>query len=315
MHEVIFLRLKKTMALLILLITISGCNTNNNNNTEIKTLDKAPEGLGEINKAISEILENTGKVERISLNIDFEDEEGEEETEIESGDEQSERSQSEQPHAGLTGESNGEGGDSEGNSGSDGGSGHGGSELHGTQSSSTEDDKEEKSNQTWNDIEKSLEELYQNLLSYENEAIKKGVSQERIVQLKDAINKLVKAVEERNVVNIYDFGSQSLLYLKPFYDLYKDDHRGEICELKYHIYQYYLKAITGDKEGARAQLSSKDENINRIRILVGEDDKKIKELDKVSTSLDSIGISLDENSKRVLILEKDTLIKNLESLE
>lgn len=284
---------------ILLTIFTSACSGNNNNNSEIKTLDKAPDSLGEINKAINEVIENTGKVERIRLNIDFEDEE-EEET---------------QPHAESTEKSNKGEEDSESNSQIDENSDHGGSESHGIEMGATEEDKEEKNSQTWNEIEKSLEELYQNMTSYEDDAIKKGISQDRVVQSKDAINKLVKAVEERNVINIYDFGSQSLLYLKPFYDLYKDDYRGEICELKYHIYQYYLKAVTGDKEGARDQLSSKDENINRMRILIGEDNKKIRELDKVSTSLDSIGISIDEDSKRVLILEKDTIIKKLESLE
>lgn len=307
------MRLKRTITLLILLITISGCNANNKDNKEIKTLDKAPDNLGEINKVISKILEDTGKIERISMDIDFGDEE--EDTEMGSGNEQSESSQSEQPRVESTQESNEGGGDSEGNSGGDEESSHGGSESHGTEGSSTEGDKEEKNNKTWHDIEKSLEELYQNLLSYENDAIKKGASQERIVELKEAINKLVKAVEEKKVINIYDFGSESLLNLKPFYDLYKDDYRGEICELKHDIYQYYLKAVTGDKEGAKNQLATKDENVNRIRIIIGEDEKRIKELDKISTSLEGVGISLDEDSKRVLILEKDTLIKSLESLE
>lgn len=298
----------KIIVLLIVLLTISGCNSNKNNISEIKTLDKAPEGLVDINKEISKILKDNGNIERIELNIDIIDNEGD----LEKGDQEEEAIQSEEANEDSSEESSQEG------SGDEGGGPEGASHLpssNASQDKSSQGQKEIMSEQIWSSMDKSLEELYYNLLSYENDAIKKGASTERIVQLKDSINKLVKGVEERNVVHIYDHGSQSLLFLKPFYDLYKDDYRGEISDLKHSIYQYYLKAISGNKEEAKNVLDGKDENINKIRLLIGEDDKKLKELDKISTSFDSIGISLDENSKRVLILEKDTLIKNLESLE
>ena len=298
----------KIIVLLIVLLTISGCNSNKNNISEIKTLDKAPEGLVDINKEISKILKDNGNIERIGLDIEILDDGGE----SDKGDQQEEGSQSEEAPAGSTEESSQGGGENE--AGGSKGASHG-SSSHGSEDGSPEEKKQDMSEQIWSSMDKSLEELYYNLLSYENDAIKTGASTERIVQLKDSINKLVKGVEERNVVHIYDHGSQSLLFLKPFYDLYKDDYRGEISDLKHSIYQYYLKAISGNKEEAKNVLDGKDENINKIRLLIGEDDKKLKELDKISTSFDSIGISLDENSKRVLILEKDTLIKNLESLE
>jgi hypothetical protein len=121
--------------------------------------------------------------------------------------------------------------------------------------------------------------------------IKKGASKDRVTQLKEKINGLTKSIERREITNIYDLGSQSLLNLKPFFDLYKDDYRGEICDLKYSIYQYYIKAISNDKEGALNAINSKEENINRIRLLIGDDEKKIDELEKISSSLENVGIS------------------------
>ncbi|NLY45484.1 MAG: hypothetical protein GX053_05785, partial [Tissierella sp.] len=210
--------------------------------------------------------------------------------------------------------SSGEGG---GGSGGEGGgqSGSHGSDTNAAQPQSSESIKEQKNKELWMDIDKSIEAIHLQWSSYENEGVQKGASRDRVVQLKDTINKLTKSIEERDIISIYDFGSQSLLNLKPFYDLYKDDYRGEICELKHSVYQYYIKALAGDTVGAAEEFASKENNINRIRMLIGEDEKKNKELEKISASIDSIGISLDEGSRRVFMLEKDTLIKNLESLE
>lgn len=301
------MKLKRIIIILTLLISISGCTNNEKNTSEIKTLDKAPDGLGEVYDEIGKVLDNVGIIERVNLDVYFE----EEEDPSQNREEDQSGSQSTHPHTESSEGSNGEN--------SEGGNG----ESHGSQSesnksssgSSSEGTKEEKDREIWMDIDKSIEDIHLKWSSYETEGVQKGASKERIVQLKDSINKLTKSIEEKDIISIYDFGSQSLLNLKPFYDLYKDDYRGEICELKYSIYQYYIKAISGDIEGAKEELQSKENNINRIRMLMGDNDKKSKELDKVSASIDSIGVSLEEGSRRVFMLEKDTLIKNLESLE
>ena len=303
------MKLKKTILTLIVLILISGCTNDKKNTSEIKILDKAPDSLSEIHKEIGKILDNIGKIEKIDLDLEVVLNEGKEGQESQKGgaDQSSTESSHSQSQSSeeAGGESSGEG------SGS-------GSESHQSGGNSSEDDetnKEEKNKKVWMEIDKSIEAIHLKWSSYENEGAKKGGSRDSIVELKDTINKFTKFIEERDIISIYDFGSQSLLNLKPFYDLYKDDYRGEICQLKYSTYQYYIKAITGDKEAAREEFKSKENSINRIRMLIGENDKKSKELDKIITSIDSIGISLDEASRRVFILEKDTLIKNLKSLE
>lgn len=285
---------------------MTGCSSNHKNNSEIKVLDKAPNSLEDVNKEISKILDDIGKIERINLGLDFEDEE--KSMDEQSGDPEELGKKSEQPH---TEEESSQENNEDGNTGSS----EGGSHSNGAAQGSTEVDDSEKGKEIWTGIDKSLEDVYLMWSSYESEGVKKGASKDRITQFQEGLNKLTKSVEEKNILNIYDFGSQSLLNLKPFYDLYKDDYRGELCNIKYSIYQYYIKATTNDKEGALNEIQSKEENINRIRILIGDDEKKNKELEKISSSLDNLGVSLDEESKRVYILEKDTLIKNLKSLE
>ena len=173
----------------------------------------------------------------------------------------------------------------------------------------------EKLKQAWQDIDISLENIYLGWSYYEGKGIKKGATKDKVVEIKDSINKMTKAVELRDIINIYEYGSQSLLNLKPFFNLYKDDYRGEICDLKYATYKYYIKAVTGDKESALSALDTKEENINRIRILIGDDEKKTDVLEKVNNQLQNLNLSLEEDSKRVYILEKDTLIHNLQALE
>lgn len=290
---------------------ITGCTSNNNNNSEIKVLDKAPNSLEDVNKEISKILDNIGKIERVNLGLDFE--EDEKSTNEHSGDQGELGKKSEQPH--TEEEASSQGNDESGNGGSGEGSGEGSSHSHEATQGSTGEADSEKGKVLWTEIDKSLENTYLMWTSYESEGVKKGASKDRITQFQEGLNKLAKSVEEKNIFNIYDFGSQSLLNLKPFYDLYKDDYRGELCNIKYSIYQYYIKATTNDKEGALDEIKSKEENINRIRILIGDDEKKSKELEKISSSLENLGVSIDEESKRVYVLEKDTLIKNLKSLE
>ncbi|NLY45545.1 MAG: hypothetical protein GX053_06100, partial [Tissierella sp.] len=69
------MKFKKIIIILILLITISGCSNNKNNTSEIKTLDKAPDSVGEVDKEIGRVLENVGKIERVVLDINLEEEE------------------------------------------------------------------------------------------------------------------------------------------------------------------------------------------------------------------------------------------------
>ena len=283
---------------------ISGCS-NDDNNKEIKTLDKGPNSLEDTYEGIRSVLESAGKIERISLDIDFSGEEEEigqekEEPITEDGATSGEETQN------LQAQSQSE------------------ETADQAREDQLSDDEEESSSETnlgenlketYKDMDKSLETIYIAWSDYESDGIKKGASKDRVIEFKDSLNKLAKSVEERNIVNIYESASLSLLNLKPFFDLYKDDYRGEICQLEHSIYQYYIKAVTGDKEGALIAADGNEESINRLRLLLADDEKKEEILDKVSTQLENLGISLDDDSQRVHILEKDTLIRNIESLK
>lgn len=294
------MKLKRTIIIVILLVSISGCSKHKKT-SEIKTLDKAPDSLGDVYDEIGKILDNVGIIEKINLDVYVKEEDGSKQK----GVQEQQDSSSTEPGKGASDDSNKENSVSQDSI----------PQLEEpTNIGTAVVDKEEKRKQIWMDIDKSIEDIYLKWSYYEREGVQKGASGDRVVELKESINKLTKSIEEKNIVNIYDFGSKSILKLKPFYDLYKDDYRGEICELKYSIYQYYIKAINDDIEGAKGVLKSKEENINRIRTLMGDDDKS-KNLDKISASIDTIGISLEDRSKKVFMLEKDTLIKNLESLE
>ena len=49
-----------------MILLISGCRGNGHKKQEIKTLDKAPDSLTDIDKGISSIIEKVGRIERIN---------------------------------------------------------------------------------------------------------------------------------------------------------------------------------------------------------------------------------------------------------
>ena len=287
-----------------MLLCINGCTNNDENEPGIKTLEKAPDSLANVYDELNSILENLGKIERIDLHINFDDEETGFEQEGVTAEEEGEN-----PQSGAEDSESNEEETSQGQESNQEGSHQESSD------SSDEVSSDDKIKETWLTIDKSLEDIYLYWSDYVNEATKKGITQERITAFKNSINKLTKAIEERNIIDNYDFASQSLSNLKPFFGLYKDEYRGEIAEIRYIVYRYYINAINNNDEAAMDAVNSREETINRIRMAIGDDEDKIKNLEKVVASLNNLGISLEDNSKRVYILEKDTLIKNLESLE
>ena len=51
-----------------------------------------------------------------------------------------------------------------------------------------------------------------------------------------------------------------------------------MCDIKSSVYQYYIKAIVKDIVGARTQIQSKEDSINKIRQLIGDDKEKTRSL-------------------------------------
>ena len=304
---------KRNIILLIIILTfiVLGCSKENDREAEIKQDDKTPESLQKLNKSLDETFDKLGEIERIDLDIDLKEEgEKEEENEYVNGDKNQENNGNEEEN--NNNESNE---DSEDNNEEESNN-EGDNDLDPKKENDKEEFiKSEKTKELWTDIDKLIEEIHSFWNIYEVEGIKKGGSSEKANQFDDSINKLTKAVEDKNIMYIYDYGSQALLNLKPFLDLYVDDYKGEIAEVKYGIYQYYLRVIYNKNNNPLEVIQDKDENIQRIKSKVEEDEEKIKELDRISYALKNLANSLEEDSKRLYIIKKDMVIKSIYDLE
>ncbi|MEW8973104.1 MAG: hypothetical protein AB2375_02830 [Tissierellaceae bacterium] len=295
---------KRLIICIILLILTIGC-AKDNQNVQLNKKDKAPQSLQDLSEGLDKLLEGVGNIERIELEIDDMDSKNKKDDK--------EENKKEGDQEGQNG-----GGDKQSQQGGTGNS---------NQSSSGSNDREpkqqmgkpEKLKETWDSIDKNLEKIHSFWDAYEVDRIKKGGTTETGVEFESSINKMTKAVENRNIIDIYDYGSQCYLNLKTFYDLYTDEYKGEVSKIKYMVYRYYLGSLTGNKEEVVKALKDKDESINKIRIKLekdGNDEKeKMEELDKVAAGLRGLENTLEEDSKRLSIIKKDTIIKSLKLLE
>lgn len=317
------MKIKNLILCIIVSLLLVACKDKQSNDIPLKQKDKGPESLQNLNTSLNEILDFTGQIEKINLDIDFSEEEKLEEKNRDDKDKDSSTEENNKDNEDINNKEK-DNQDKEDNEKSDQEeSTEKPNENNTKEPSKAEKDmklnpdalKSEKLKNVWQKMDKYLEEVHFLWNSYEVEAMKKGGSSERSNQFEQSINKMTKAIENRSIIDIYDYGSQAILNLKPFWDLYTDDFGGDIAEIKYKVYQFYLKAIDNDKDGAIKVIANKEENINRIRLKIGEDEKKIKELDKVSYALNNLGNSLNEDSRRLYIIKKDNLIQSLKSLE
>lgn len=289
---------------IILIILTSGCTREDKNNNIIKQRDKAPDSLKDLSSKLDEILEELGEIEKIELGIDYQEDDTKKKDNIE-----------EESKPEVTKEKEGEEEKSDSNK-SDNKKGENKEENKG-EDKENKDTKEPKNiGEIWKSIDKNLEQAHGLWNSYEVDRMEKGGAIENGNKFELSLNKMTKSIENRNIVDIYDFASQCYLNLKPFYDLYLDEYGGDISEIKYIIYRFYLGSITNDKDMMLNTIKGKDENINRIRIkLDKEDEEKMNKLNEVSVGLKNLEKILDEDSKRLYIIKKDTLIKNIKALE
>ena len=185
------------------------------------------------------------------------------------------------------------------------------------------DGKEEESNysikdikllELWINLDKKIEEIHNKWNIYEVEGVKKGIDVEGREKLKDSLNLLTKSIEERDIINIYDYGSESMLRLAPIFNIYKDEIKGNINKIKYYTYQSYLKVIKGRKTEAQNLLEDLSEDINQIRQKLDKDEEKIKILDKTNLSIGDMQKVLKQNSVKLYRIKRDIIIKNLNEL-
>lgn len=292
----------------ILLLVLSACQSKQE--STIKPKDKAPESISKLSGGIDQLLGSVRDIEKIKMDIPLDDKEEEKkEQEKKESTDQSSKGQDDQDQAGGQGQDQGQGQ----------GQGQGGDQANQVNKSSQEekkspeDIKNEEIKKKWDEIEKKLEEIHGNWNAFQVEGQKKGASKEAEDKFEAAFNRMTKAVEGENIPEIYDYASQALNNLKPLFDLYQEEIGGDVATIKYAAYQGYLRAIQGDKEAARKVLSDKEESINRIRLKLTKDEEKQK-LDLVQMALVDFSNSLDENSKRLFMIKKDLIIKNIESL-
>ncbi len=297
--------IKCVALLLIMALILTGCKIGKNQAIKFEKKDKAPESLGKLSDSLQGIMKATETIESI---LDGTDEEVKK-AELKDVKEEEKKEETQGP-------------DSEQNSGQKQEQGSG-TEHGSAKASSTEEhgnknekpkDKEEKLLSTWESLNKAIEETHKNWNEYEVEGIKKGINPKSAQKFKDSINTLTKSVEEKNILGIYDYTSQSMANLAPILEVYKDEIWSEIIRTKAVVYKSYSKAIAGKYKEAKDQLKDLEEVTNKTRLKIEDDDKKIKALEKTNLSIEAMRQSFEEKSIALTRIKKDIVIKNLEEL-
>ncbi|WP_077368563.1 hypothetical protein [Anaerosalibacter sp. Marseille-P3206] len=175
--------------------------------------------------------------------------------------------------------------------------------------------KEEKLNKSWENMNKTVKEIHHNWNSYEIEGAKKVPISEGTDKLEESLNKFTLAVENKEVYNIISNGSQVYLYISPYFDSYKDEIKGELCKIKYYVFQSYLMGESGELDKANELLSEGEVHLTSLRNKIGEDKNKVKVLDKLSFSLQDLKKVLKENNSNLLTIKRDIILKNIKQLE
>lgn len=295
------MRRRKFIAMILLTLLLIGCKKENKN-TGFKPKDKAPKSLKELSSGIDEILNSINDIEKISLNIPTK-----EQQEQQAGG-QKNTSGAKDKNSGGQGRSGNAGGDGS-NQNQQGSTGQ--SQSEGQQQKPPT--KDEMIKGKWDSIQLKLEDVHSKWNAYEVEGLKKGLTKENGDKFEASINSMTKAIENKNILEVYNTASNSYLNLKSFYDLYKDEVSGDVYVIKYAANQAYLKAIEGDLEGAVNILNGREENINKIRLKQDKEEDKEK-VEKISLSLADFRKALEEDSRHLFMIKRDVVVENLGDL-
>ena len=175
--------------------------------------------------------------------------------------------------------------------------------------------KEEKTNKLWETMNNSIKEMHRQWNSYEIEGIKRAGISSGGEKFEKSLNKFTLAVENKDVFNILNNGSQVYLYLSPYFDSYKDEIRGDLCKIKYYVYQTYLIGEKGELDRAKEVLSEGDVYLTSLRLKTEKDEKKIKVFEKLNFSLQDLKGVLNENNSNLLTIKRDIVLENIKQLE
>lgn len=260
--------------------------------TKIQKKDKAPSSLIELSKGLQNILNDLEKIEKVLDDTDIE--ENENKVKEEKNKEKIKDNEAEE-------ESKGEDKEKKEN-------------KEENKEKEEVSIKEIKLLELWINLDKKIEEIHDKWNLYEIEGVKKGIDIDERERFKGSLNLLTKSIEERNIRNIYNNGSEGMLRLSPMFGMYKDEIKGSINKIKYYTYQSYLKAVEGLNREAQNLLEDLSEDINQIRQKLDKDEEKIKILDKTNLSIGDMQKALKENSIKLYRIKKDIIIKNLDEL-
>lgn len=306
--------------ILIIPILLGGCMRKKDGGKQFEKKDIAPNSLNEVSIGISTILKATEMIEKImdGTYVEKMDEEKEVDKtqQDKSKEEESDKQQSEDSSGNEQEKQNSSQNEKEKQENSDDNKQK---SLEEEKSGNKEEKTQEKNNmkllETWESIEKEIKSVHEKWNSYESKEIKKGIPTENVDLFRNSLNKLTKSIENRNVMEIYDFASQSLSNLNPLFEVYKDEIKGDINKLKYHTYRAYLLSLKNETDNANETLKSSEKVINLIRSKLEEDNKKLELLERVNISINDMEKALNENSIKLNRIKKDIVIKNLEELE
>lgn len=175
--------------------------------------------------------------------------------------------------------------------------------------------KEEELSKKWDEMNVEIKKIHDQWNSFETEGMKKVTIGSDTNKVKDSINNLTLAVENKDNFSIIDNGSQLLMNIAPFFDAYKDELRGDICNIKYYIYQSFLMGEKGELEKASNIIPNVDIQLNDLNSKIVKDPKKMKALEKLSLSIKDFENVLNKNSNNLLTIKRDIVLKNIKELE
>lgn len=266
--------------------------------SKIEKIEKAPDSLAEVSEGLQKILKDIEIIEKVIDGTDIEDAKAkvQKEKEVEKEEQEQESQDKGKKESQDKGKKESE---------------------NKTESQNKEKpiEKDEKLLKQWEKVDKKIKEVHEKWNMYQPESVKKGVTTDKTDKFGESINSLAKSIEMRNIKDIYNFGSESMLNLKPIFDLYPDEIKGDTNKLKYITYQSYLKFIDDKVTQSVSLLNEAPEDIQKIKLKLEKKDSKIEILDKLELSIRDMSKSLKLNSINLIRIKKDIIIKNLEELD
>lgn len=302
--------LKKTklsIAFVLILLVLTGCRERKNQEVKFEKKEKAPPTLINIGRDIQEILTTAEEVEKL-IDGTYLDEKSLRQEGKEAG-----QGGGQNNPQGNSGESKGQGGESQEQEGNN-------KEENKPKSleeknKEEEEKRQEKIIQGWQSMSKKIESVHKGWNSFETEDKKGSLSLEKADEFRNSLNNLTKSIEDKDVMKVYEYGSQSLLNISPMFDSYKDDLGGETNKIKHGVYLAYLRFIEDRILQGSNILKQLDNSINNLKLKIGEDKDKIKVVEKVNMAIQDMEKAMKEGSLKLIRIKRDVIIDNIKELE